>query len=79
MTTHDFVLTVTLPRPDDDPEQYVDALYEAGCDDATLGIGRRGLMGLHFMREAICRSEAVASATAAVLCAIPGAHVVNVE
>lgn len=39
MTEYDFLLKFDLPDPGTGPEGFVDALYEAGCDDATVGIG----------------------------------------
>ncbi len=35
----------------EDPGSYEDVLYEEGCDDASLGIGKKGAMGLIFNRE----------------------------
>jgi len=45
-----------------DPEgAYEDALFEAGCDDATLSI-QKGVLILEFDRESVSFSRAVASA-----------------
>lgn len=41
--------------------QYEDALYDAGCDDATIVV-RDGMMHLDFDREAPAFSDAVGSA-----------------
>lgn len=68
-----FTVKFDLPDTNAEPEQYVDALYEAGCDDATLGIGQRGRIGLNFVREADCAGAALLSAMRDVLRAIPGA------
>jgi hypothetical protein len=69
---HDFTLKFSL-RTGADPEAYVDRLYEAGCDDALVGIGRRGSIGLMFTREATSASDAVHSAIRDVKKAIPNA------
>ena len=52
MTEFDFLLKFDLPDPESDPDKFVDALYKAGCDDATIGIGQRGRVALNFTREA---------------------------
>ena len=77
MTEFDFILKFDLPDPETDPDKLVDALYEAGCDDATIGIGQHGRVALNFTREAATALEAVASAIADVRKAIPGARLVE--
>jgi len=42
MALYDFTLKFALGQQGADPESYVDRLYEAGCDDALIGIGKRG-------------------------------------
>ena len=78
MTTYSFDIHILLPCPDDDPESYLGPLLEEQCDDSTVGIGRRGHMGLGFDRDAPTASEAVFSAIAAVKRAIPGATLVDI-
>jgi hypothetical protein len=56
----------------------LDALFEAGCDDATIGVGSPGSIALDFAREAASAEEAVRSAIADVRTAIPGAELVEV-
>ena len=77
MTEFDFILKFDLPDPETDPDKFVDALDEAGCDDATIGIGQHGRVALNFTREAATALEAVASAIADVRKAIPGARLVE--
>jgi hypothetical protein len=77
MTEFDFLLKFDLPDPETDPDNYVDALYNAGCDDATIGIGQHGRVALNFTREAASALEAVASAIADVKKAIPEARLVE--
>ncbi len=48
MTEYDFLLRFDLPDPSVNPERFVESLYEAGCDDATVGIGQHGRIALSF-------------------------------
>jgi hypothetical protein len=77
MKEYDFILKFDLPDPAADPEQYVDALYEAGCDDANVGIGQKGRIALDFTREASSALNAVSSAIADIKKAIPGARLIE--
>jgi hypothetical protein len=54
------------------------ALFEAGCDDATLGMSN-GVPTAEFNREATEFAEAVASAIKAVEAAVRGARVVEIH
>jgi hypothetical protein len=78
MTSYEFVLNFNLPQRDGEPEKYLDALYEAGCNDASVGIGQYGMIGLDFTREAPSAEDALRSAIADVQKAIPGAKLVQV-
>src|SRR3546814_18099399 len=77
MNEYEFILKFRLPDPDVDPGQFVDALAEAGCDDATVGVGQRGRIALDFAREANTATDAIISAIEAVKRAIPGAELVE--
>lgn len=77
MSEFDFLLKFDLADPNSDPDKFVDALYEAGCDDATIGIGQHGRVALNFTREAASAFDAVASAIADVKKAIPDARLVE--
>ncbi len=59
MKTHEFILV--LQTPQGDYEQLENALFEAGCDDATLS-SRNGIVYLNFDREADDLESAVVSA-----------------
>ncbi len=74
MADYDFVLRFQLRDPNDDPENYLDALFEAGCDDATVGVGSQGSISLNFIRESESAAEAIKTATHDVITAIPGAR-----
>jgi hypothetical protein len=69
---HTFTLQVQLPPGNSDPRQYLDALFEAGCDDATIGVGRPGVIALDFVRDAPTLDDAMATSIADVKRAIPG-------
>jgi hypothetical protein len=77
MHNYEFMLSFTLPHRDDEPEHYLDALYEAGCDDASVGVGRHGMIGLDFTRQAESAEAALGSAIRDVCQAIPGATLVQ--
>lgn len=77
MNEYEFTLKFRLPEAEGDPGQFVGALAEAGCDDATIGIGQRGRIALDFAREANSALEAIRSAVRAVRHAIPGAQLIE--
>ena len=77
MKDYDFALTFNLPGKDADPEQFVDALFEAGCDDASLGLGQNGRIALNFIRHSNSAVDAISSAIADVKEAIPGATLIE--
>lgn len=79
MTEYEFDLHFLLATPDDDPESCLGRLLDEECDDAGIGIGRCGHIGLMFTREASTATEAVVSAIAAVKRAIPDATLVEVS
>jgi hypothetical protein len=73
----DFSLIFALPNRKADPVSNLDTLFEAGCDDATVGAGRPGMIGLDFSRQAATAEEAVATAIRDVQNAIPGADLIE--
>ena len=77
MSEYEFTLKFRLPDANAAPEQFIDALVDAGCDDATVGIGQRGRIALDFSRDATNAQEAIVSAVQAVKSAIPGAELVE--
>lgn len=77
MRAHDFTLRFRLATPDAEPGQFVDAPAAAGCEDATVGIGRRGHIALRFTREASTTFDAVDSAMRDVKRAIPTAQLID--
>jgi hypothetical protein len=77
MITYEFCLLFSLRSAEEDPDMYVEALYEAGCGDATIGIGRKGLIALAFDRESESATAAIESAIRDVRKVIPGAKLVE--
>lgn len=76
MSEFRFILTIEGADILSDSAQ--EALYEAGCDDATFGISD-GAQTAEFDREAVDFSDAVASAIRAIETAVDGARVLNVH
>lgn len=77
MSEYEFELHFKLPESANDSEMYLDALFESGCDDALLGLGKPGYIALDFTREAPSAAEALKSAVENVLSAIPEAELVS--
>lgn len=77
MNKYKFLLNFGLPDRKADPEVYLDALYEAGCDDAMVGVNVRGMVGLDFARRAESADVALETAVRDVLKAIPGASLIQ--
>lgn len=74
ITSYEFAIVATgLPI---DRDEWEDSFYEAGCDDALVGL-QRGLFVLDFNREADTLAEAVESACADIHRA--GATIVRIE
>ena len=82
MSDYEFTLRFQLQDENDNPENYLDLLFEAGCDDALVGVGSLGAgslgsISLNFTREASTASKAVTSAIQNVLSAIPSAILIE--
>ena len=76
MIAHHFTLIVE--GVDFQDEGVLGALFEAGCDDAT--IGRVGpTQYIDFDREAVTLADAVLEAVGAIEAAVPGARAVHLE
>jgi len=73
-----FSFTITIEGADVMAGYVQDALFEAGCDDATFGESN-GVQTAEFDREAADFAETVASAIKAVETAVPGARVVRIH
>ncbi len=77
MTEYTFTLTFALGVGDADTEVVIERLGAAGCDDAVVGVGRRGRLALEFTREAEDAARAVGSAVADVRSALPDAALIE--
>ena len=77
MGNYDFTLTFALGSPDADIDELVERLGDAGCDDAVVGVGRRGRLALGFARGAGSAAETVAGALADVRRAVPDATLIE--
>lgn len=69
--------TLIIERVDLQADEVQDALFEAGCDDATFGVVD-GVQFAEFDREAGSYGQALTSAIAAIQRTVPGARVVQV-
>jgi hypothetical protein len=76
MALFSFTLTIEGANVMGDDAQ--NALFAAGCDDATFGVSG-GVQTAEFDREAMEFAEAVASAIKAIESTVPGAMVVHVH
>lgn len=67
----EFDLIFALPDTAPDHEALMDALFEGGCDDALVGTGTTGLIGLSFTRYGEDAETVMAAAVEAALAALP--------
>ncbi len=76
MINYQFQLIFSL-RSSEDAEQYLDALFEAGCDDAVMGIGKTGYLATDFTRESSSAFDAIKTAIEGITQAIPHAKLIK--
>lgn len=74
---HEFKLIFQLPKDAAPTNDLVEALAEAGCDDAMVGTGHPGRIALEFSREAENARQAIDSAIDNVQTAVPGAELIE--
>jgi predicted DNA-binding transcriptional regulator AlpA len=79
MKEYDFALMFKLNQSDLNPEICLDLLYEAGCDDALLGIGKLGYLSLDFIRESNSAYDAISSAIDNVKLVLTQAELIHVS
>ena len=72
-----FTLKYQLADEAEDHEQIVERLFEAGCDDATIGVGQPGRIALAFRRDGADAWSAIHSALHDVKKALPAARLVE--
>jgi predicted DNA-binding transcriptional regulator AlpA len=75
---YEFTLKFKLDPADANLDEIVDRLGTAGCDDAMIGIGVAGHLGLEFVREAVSAEEAILSAIKDVKTAVPSAQLAEI-
>jgi hypothetical protein len=64
---------------DENPEAYLDALFEAGCDDALVGIGNTGYIDFKYTCEPDQLTQTLKDALCKIKKAIPHATLDKVE
>jgi len=67
----EFDIVVSLPKGAEDEDAIMDALFEAGCDDAVVGLGASGIVGLGFTRAGGDAEVVISDAVTQVLSALP--------
>ena len=77
MKEYNFTLKFNFSNPRIDPNRYIEQLYENGCDDALIGIGKQGCIALDFTRSAASAFDAIASAIVDVKQVIPDASLIE--
>jgi hypothetical protein len=77
MQEYSFTLKFNLQDAHTDPNSYIEKLYEGGCDDALIGVGKQGSIALDFMREAPSAFEAISGAITNVKKVIPTAILIE--
>jgi predicted DNA-binding transcriptional regulator AlpA len=74
----EFGMKFKIGASDGKPEEMVERLGKAGCDDAAVGIGQPGRVALDFAREARSIKEAMIGALRDVRKALPAAELIEV-
>lgn len=77
MKEYEFTLKFSLPKNKSNPEEFIEKLETEGCDDALIGIGKKGYIALDFTRESESAFNAICSAIANVKKAIPEAKLIE--
>lgn len=67
----EFDLMIALPAGERDEDAMLDALFEAGCDDAIVGTGASGLVALGFIREGMDADAVITEAVGQALSGLP--------
>lgn len=67
----EFDIVVSLPKGSGDEDAIMDALFEAGCDDAAVGLGTSDMIGLGFTRTGEDAEAVISAAVKQVLSALP--------
>lgn len=79
MAVYEFKLIFSLTQSFDDPDDIVNVLFEFGCDDAIVGVGKRDRIALSFSRDAASAVQAMASASREACDALNGAELIEAK
>ncbi len=75
----EFDLIIRLPERAPELDDLVDALFEAGLDDAVVGTGTPGMIGIGCVRDGEDFDAVIAEAAEGALSALPaGSEVISV-
>lgn len=74
---YEFTLKFAVPVRTAEPDDWIDSLADAGCDDALIGTGISGRLALEFDRTASDADSALHSAVEDVQRAIPEARLIE--
>ncbi len=77
MKAFDFTLKFAFSNINTEPEDYVELLGKAGCDDALIGIGQKGRIAFQFCRQAKNAYEAILTAITDIKSVIPDARLIE--
>ena len=67
----EFDIVVALPAGKADDDAILDALFKAGCDDAVVGLGALGMVGVGFSRAGTDAETVITEAVGQVMGALP--------
>lgn len=68
---YEFNIMVSLPDDSNEEAVMLDRLFEAGCDDAVVGLGTPGLVGVSFIRGGTDAEAVITEAIEQVMSALP--------
>jgi hypothetical protein len=77
MNEFEFTLKFQLANAQINPDRYASELYGNGCDDAVIGVGRKGKIAFQFTREAESAQIAILSAIGDVRKTIPDVKLIE--
>lgn len=75
--SRDFDFSLTFAIPEIAFDKIEERLFEAGCDDAIIGLGQKGRLALNFTRETVSAETAILSALRDVKQALPQARLIE--
>lgn len=77
MNEYEFTLKFSLNKKDITEDQIIDILYNNGCDDALVGLGKKDRLAFNFIRESESAEKAIFSAILDIKKALPDAKLVE--